>query len=243
MSQLEISVRGTGSTIRPAERALLSLTAASPEVTTPAEASAVVTATANTIRDVILPLCSKDENTGCTSADAAIVHYSMSTMDTSKYAPPCIREQDGSTSTAGGPLYSARVAFTIKFQDFAALNTIATQFSAMDHVRISDITWSLTDITLEAIKGGARKKAAIEAIQKARDHAEVFAGIEAEEELKKRVRPVTVSEERYYAQSTRPHLHVGKGQRGRRAVREELQFEPEDVKMEVVVNAKFVVDL
>jgi uncharacterized protein YggE len=108
----------------------------------------------------------------------------------------------------------------------------------MEHIKISSIDWHLTDATLDSIRGGARKNAAQDAIQKAVDYAEAFVGAG-----KDKVRPVTVSENQYYTQSTRPHLHYGKGMRGHITGQEELQFEPEDVSLDVKVDCKFLVDM
>ena len=107
----------------------------------------------------------------------------------------------------------------------------------MEHVTISSVTWSLTDATKDAIQGTARKRAAQHAIAKAIDYAEVFVGAKPED-----VKPFHVHEDSYYNQSTRPHLHRGKGVRSVSAAVEELQFEPEDVKMQATVTAKFQVE-
>ena len=107
----------------------------------------------------------------------------------------------------------------------------------MDHVTIYSVTWSLTDATKDAIQGTARKRAAQHAIAKAVDYAEVFVGAKKED-----VKPYYVGEHSYYTQSTRPHLHREKGVGSVTAGVEELQFEPEDVKMEASVDVKFRVE-
>ena len=235
MSTIEINVHGSGNAIRPAERAILSLSAQSGRLSTAAEASAVVTATANAIREKIVPYCPQDEETGRTLPGEPIAHYSMSTMDTTSGRELAAEEKYTT-------YYTARAAFDIKFQDFGVLNKLATEFSAMQYVTISGVNWKLTDATMESIRGGARKRAAIDAVQRAWDYAEVFAGVTGgDAELKKRVRAVSVTEDHYYTQSSRPKLHYGKGERGTRTGREELQFAPEDVQLDVTVNAKFLV--
>jgi uncharacterized protein YggE len=114
---------------------------------------------------------------------------------------------------------------------------MVTKFSAMDHVTISGVSWCLTDATKDAIQGTARKHAAAHAISKAVDYAEAFVGAK-----KEHVKPIWVDESGYYNQSTRPHLHREKGVRSVQANVEELQFEPEDVKMEANVSVKFQVE-
>lgn len=240
MVQVEISVDGKGSAIRPAERAIISLSAESPRVSTTAEASEIITSTANRLRELLTPLCPQDEKTRRTLPDAPVVHYSMSSIETASHP---VFHYD--TKEYEDTLFSAHAGFEIKVQDFAILNKITTTFSSMENVTIKSITWKLTDSTLEAIKGGARKRAGADAIQKAWDYAEVFAGVSGSQvELRRRVRPVAVGENNFgYNEINRPHLHHGKGMRGSRTASEELQFEPEDVRLEVSVSARFVVSL
>jgi uncharacterized protein YggE len=243
MARLDIHVTGAGTAIRRAERGILVLQAQSEQLATAEDASAVVTSTANKIRDTIAPYCPQDEETGRTQEGAAIAHYSMSTLDTQSH-------RDKRTNTNPGEphkydtTYSARAEFNIKFSDFNALDKLVTQFSAMENIRIQRITWALTDATLASIEGGARKRAGQNALQRARDYAEVFADLSTEEALTK-VKAVDVKETQYYQQSTRPQLHYGKMQRikGQLVEKAELQFEPEDVRLEVKVDAKFVVEV
>ncbi|RDL41695.1 uncharacterized protein BP5553_01674 [Venustampulla echinocandica] len=235
MTRFEMTLNGTGTAIHVAERAILFLHAQSEQLPTPAEASAAATASANALRDMIAPYCPQDEATGHTVPGAAVSHYSMTTLDTSSHQH---RSKTGSLTV----LYSARAEFSIKFHDFAILNKIATRASAMEHVKVSRVDWALTDETSDAIKGGARKRAAEDAIQRAWDYAEVFGKIPPAE-LEARVLPVRVTEQSFYSKSTRPQLHYGKGMRGSKTGREELQFEPEDVKLEATVTANFVVEI
>jgi uncharacterized protein YggE len=237
MAPLEITLNGTGTVMHTAERAILSLQAHSEHVSNPSEATQAVTVTANALRDILILHCPQDEATGKTLPDAAIAHYSMSPLDTTSHSR---RTRDNVTQLE--PQYSARADFKIKFQDFGVLNNLATRFSAMKNVKIAKIEWALTDDTANGIRGGARKRAAQDAIQRAYDYAEVFAGVSAAE-AKKKVKPLSVNENHYYQMSTRPQLHYGKGQRGTRSGREELQFEPEDVRLDVTITAKFAVEI
>lgn len=234
---------GTGTAIHRAERGILILQASSNPVATTEQASAIITATAKKLREAIAPYCPQDEETGRTKEGAAIAHYSMSTMNTSCHNDYARRRNEPETSKSE-PTYSAKAEFNIKFSDFAVLDKLTTQFSAMENVRIDRIDWRLTDATLHSIEGGARKGAARDAIQKARDYAEVFAGISAEE-AKTRVKAVEVKESRMYQQITRPQLHYGKAQRVRETVLDttELQFEPEDVRLDVSIDGTFRVDM
>jgi hypothetical protein len=241
MVHLEINVTGTGTAIRRAERGVLVLQAQSQQLQTAEEASAVVTVTAIMLRDAIAPYCPQDEETGRTKKDAAISHYSMSTLDTNSHRE---RRSNSKADDDNAPKYDttyfARAEFNIKFIDFSVLDKLATQFSAMENVRIQRISWKLTDATLASIEGGARKDAAQNALQRARDYAEVFANLSAEEAVVK-VKAVDVKENSYYQQSTKPQLHYGKGQRLYDKTVDNT--EPEDVRLEVKVDGKFVVDV
>jgi len=240
MAPLQINVTGTGSTLRPAERAILVLQAYSPDLSSAADASATVTLTANTIREAINPHCPQDEATRQTKPGAAIAHYSMSTLDTNSRSRAIDKTKEKYET-----VYTASAQFNIKFADFDVLNALATDFSAMQNVKIQKIEWHLTDAKMASIEGEARKRAASDAIQRAHDYAEMFAGV-AVEDLGKRVKAVSVKENNYYQRSTRPQLHVGKMQRYegiRTHGKEELQFQPEDVRLSVSVDGTFVVEV
>ncbi|KAF2469506.1 uncharacterized protein BDR25DRAFT_50156 [Lindgomyces ingoldianus] len=235
---LEINVTGSGYVVHAADRAILVLQAQSRQLPSPAEASAAVTSTANVLREAILPHCYQDNTAGHAMGGAAISHYSMSTLDTSNHQQR--PDKDGNMFPT---TYSARVEFHIKFSDFDVLNTLATKFSAMENIKIQKINWCLTDDTLNGIRGSARKLAAQDAIQRGWDYAEVFARVPAED-LAKKVVATSVKEETYYSQSTRPQLHYGKKLRMEGTHpqgREELQFQPEDVRLEAKVSARFIV--
>jgi hypothetical protein len=244
MAPLEIHVTGTGTAIRRAERGILVLQAQSQHVASAEEASAIVTMTANKICDAIMPYCPHDEDTHRTKADAAIAHYSMSTLNTNSKHEQRYNANKNNDSPKYDITYSARVDFHIKFSDFTALDTLATQFSAMETVHIIRIDWKLTDATLASIEGGARKRAAQNALQRARDYAEVFANLSAEDAVR-RVKAVDVKEDQYYQQGTKPQLHYGKRHNmtsGALIDKAEMQFKPEDVKLEVKVSGMFVVE-
>jgi uncharacterized protein YggE len=231
---LTISITGSGYTIRPAERAVLMLQAQSQQLPSEAEASAAVTETAHAVREILTKHCPQDEATGRALPEAGIVHYSMSTLDTQSHIQ---RNKDGPQLP---PLFSARADYKIKFKDFSLLNTLATQFSAMKNIKISQIAWELTNDTHNSLKSVVRKLAAEDAIEHAHDYAEVLEGVPRDECLR-RVRPFEVNESNNYYRSTRPQLHYGKGQRGARVDTQDLQFEPEDVRLETTVSVKFVV--
>ncbi|KAF2727653.1 hypothetical protein EJ04DRAFT_538829 [Polyplosphaeria fusca] len=206
---LEIQVQGTGYNIRPAEP----------------EATAVVAAATSVLHDEIMPYCPQDEE-GRTLPDAAIAHYSMTTLDTTSNQQR--RDREG---TFYEPTYSARVELHIKFADFDVLNILATKFSAMDNIKIQRIEWKLTDATYEDIQTIARKAAAQSAIQKAYDYAETFAGVPAED-LKMRVIATELHNGKKRASSQMQETRVNQMP---------LRFKPEDMRLEARVHATFKV--
>ncbi|KAI0127265.1 hypothetical protein BJ170DRAFT_683111 [Xylariales sp. AK1849] len=214
---------GTGTSTHQAERAILTLSAASHKVATPAEASHQVISTASTVRDLLAPYCPQDEGTG-----------SMSSLQTNAQNERLRRDPKGGMAPKPAIVYTARADFHIKFADFSIINTLATKLSLMENVTISKIYWELTDSTYDGLQAGTRKDTAKDAIARARDYAEVFCGMAREGEAKG-VHPVTVVESQYYQSNTKPQLHYGQGQRmGLIETKcRELRFEPEDVRLEV----------
>ena len=78
---LEINVKGTGAVIRPAERAIISIEAASGHEATPQAASEAITAAAAKIRNMVNDHMLHDE-TGAIHPESAIAHWSMSKLET-----------------------------------------------------------------------------------------------------------------------------------------------------------------
>jgi hypothetical protein len=241
MAGFEIHVTGKGSTYRPAERAILVLRASSSKLPSAKEATVVVTNAANTIREIISPFCPSD-NSPSSRENAAIAHYSMSTLHTSNQTQ-VKRTKDESTggSIQYDTFYAAKAEFHIKFSDFALLGQLATQFSAMEDVTIEKIDWRLTEENERSIHSETRQKAAKDLLERAYDYAMAIANV-SESELKDKVKPKKLTESPYYTKSTRPHLHRGKEMYGQEGNSEEITFQPEDVSLEVTVEGVFIVE-
>jgi hypothetical protein len=238
MAPLTITVTGTAHTLRPATRAILVLKASTPELSTAARASATITYTAKQIRDAIEPHCPSDPDTGRIVDGAGVSHYSMGSLDTSS-----ARRSVDKYNTEYETVHTASTSFNIKFADFALLNRLATQLSALEAVEIQRIEWHLTDAQELSIHSEARRNAAADAVQRAYDYAAVFAGVK-EGDLKRRVRAIKVEEDGNYRLGTGPQLHSTKTKlRGNEDFkREELRFVPEDVRLSVCVEGVFVVE-
>lgn len=256
-----IHVNGVGSTSRRAERAVLTLNVVSPCLPTAAEAIDGATKTTSAIKDMIAPHCPHDEWTGEVLPGAPISHYSMSTFNTVKswpyqypvpMGPPMTLPPppDQAMSKPWEPVepitkFTASATFKIKFTDFSVLNTLATQLGGMDNVTIVDTDWRLTDTTRASIESETRRAAAKHAVQKAHDYAQAFLGV-AEADLGKRVRVTDINETSHYSEPSRA-AQLRCRQRGASRVpmprnTDEINFQPEDVKFEVSVDAQFLVE-
>ncbi|KAF2825400.1 hypothetical protein CC86DRAFT_42922 [Ophiobolus disseminans] len=245
MTHPEINVTGTGSATRRAERATLVLQVHSRTCPTSDDASAALTTFINKLTESIGPYCPDDAGTGRIKGDAAISHYSIDIRDTNNHRerqsePSSFMISKASTYATS---YSGRADLDIDFADFKLLNTLATQFSTTENVSIQRVIWHLTEATLASVESLARKEAAKNALQRARDYAEVFADISAEEAVHK-VKVVVVTEGSKYEQRTRPQMHYGRKQSVKTKFlkeKAELTFEPVDIVVEVKVQGKFVV--
>lgn len=246
MTRPEINVTGIGSATRRAERGTLVLQVQSRTFPTTEEASAALTLFTNKLTETIGPYCPDDASIGRNKGDAAISHYYIDVRDTSNHRerqsePSSFMISKASTYATS---YSARADLYIDFADFNLLYTLATQFSTAENVRIQHVTWHLTEATLASVERNARKEAAKNALQRARDYAEVFADLSTEGAAQK-VKAVNVTEVSKYEQTTRPQKHYGRKQSVKtKFVKEmvELTFEPVDVVVEVKVQGKFVVE-
>lgn len=248
MARLEINVTGTGSATRLAERGTLVLQLQSRSLPTKEEAAAALTTYTNKLIDTIAPYCSHDEATGRTKNDAAISHYFVDVRDTTNQRE---KQSDSgssfimsSTKATYITAHSARADMYIDFADFNALNSLVTQFSAMENVKIQRVTWHLTEATLTAMESSARKAAAKDSLQRARDYAEVFANLEADDAVRK-VKAQDIREASKYERSVRPQKHYGRKQSVKTTFKKEkaeMQFELMDIVIEVKVNGKFVVE-
>lgn len=154
--------------------------------------------------------------------------------------PPPIPNPPGEINE--NPTFTAQATFNIKFSDFSVLNTLVTRFAAMDNVVIQNTEFRLTDATRASIESETRKAAAKDAIQKAHDYAETFGEV-AKEDLWKRVKATEVKDTSYYSTSTRAQLHGQKRVIPRNELhRDDLEFQPEDVRLKVAIEAQFWVD-
>lgn len=120
---LEISIKGTGAVIQPAERAIVSIKAESNHEATPQAASAAITAAATRIREMVNDHMLHDEHNNI-HPESAIAHWSMSKLETNRRFTPASFSKDGQRSedkTYGTSQYSAIELSTDESQDTTRL--------------------------------------------------------------------------------------------------------------------------
>jgi len=70
------------------------------------------------------------------------------------------------------PVFHARVSFTAKFSDFAALSRWIEAVSSVDSVSVGSIDWALTDARRTAVTAEVRSRAVKDAVAKASVYAQ-----------------------------------------------------------------------
>jgi len=166
MAPLEITVEGLSSIHRHAERGVISV-AVSSDGSSKETVSQEVTSTSNLLQQMFKELAPKTE-TGTATSDAPITVFSMGSIQSWS------RIQYDKDNQPGPRQYHASSSFEVIFRDFEKLGDVASSLFAMPHVDITSISWRLTDETRESLGSETRKAAMLNAIQKARDYAEVI---------------------------------------------------------------------
>jgi uncharacterized protein YggE len=70
------------------------------------------------------------------------------------------------------PVFHARITFTAKFSDFAALARWIESVSSVDSVTVSSISWALTDARTTGVTAEVRSRAVKDAVAKASVYAQ-----------------------------------------------------------------------
>jgi uncharacterized protein YggE len=245
MARLEIAVTGNGATTLPAEHATLTLQIQSRPCPTTEEAPKALEHFITQLSETLALYCPKGEKSG---QRAAIAHYSIGAGDVLTHHERSAESSGFMSVSSKTPVtksYVAKADMYVVFADFSALDSLATQFNAMDKVRVQGVQWSLSDASLAASRASSRKEAAKDALQRARDYAEALAGLEPAEAVE-RVKAVHIKEMEKYEISTRPKLWYGRKMGGNgKSVgakgKAEMYYEPMDVVVSVKVEGRFVV--
>jgi hypothetical protein len=248
MGPLKINVTGSGTATRLAERATLVVQVQSQPKLTVQDASAALPPSISKLIETIAPYCPQDEKTGQKKEVASISHYFVDIRDVSNHRD---RQSDTSSSFMSVSsksivtnTYCAKADIYIVFIDFVALAYMASHLSAMDNVSVQRVTWSLSEAAKDEVAGIARKAAAKNALQRARDYAEVFADLSADEAVRQ-VKAVDLKEDAKYENKTKPRMYFGRRPNVKTIAvqgQAEVQLEPVDVVVEVKIEGKFVVE-
>ena len=165
MAPIEISVTGSSSIQRHPERAFLTLRVSS---TGPSQAtvSQEVTLRSNGINQLLNELATKSETEQATS-DAPVTDFSVGFLKSWSELP---HDKKGQPRER---VYHAQVNINAYFRDFGKLSEVVAQLLALPNVEISGITWQLTKPTRKALGSESRKLAMLDAVERARDYADV----------------------------------------------------------------------
>ncbi|KLJ07162.1 hypothetical protein EMPG_17344 [Blastomyces silverae] len=215
-----ISVVGRSEINRDPERAVLRI-GVSQEDGDKTVVSKTVVQTANAVQELLekyTPRLASGEAT----PDAAITHWTMSTLRTKSFTD---REQT--------TRFEANISFSATFRDFDQLGAAAMTLSVMPSVSITDIKWMLTDETIESLISECRIGAAHDARTKATHYAKAFGY--------KDVRPYEISDGSYGlpSTSTASVMRPGKNMRPMEREEQQLTFRPDEVSMTATVSIKF----
>lgn len=221
---LEIDVTGISTIHRHAERGFMSITVKS-EGSLQETVSEEVTSTTNRLQQMFKALAPKTA-TGEPAPDAQVTVFSIGSIRSWSEIPydrndnPRPRE------------YHASSSFEVIFRDLDKLGETASLLFAMPHVEITSIQWRLTDETRTSLMTQSRKEAMLDAIQRARDYAEVVG---------REVVPVEICDDSMdYSVSTRTRQTARRSTGGSaRNSPNSLALEPEDVRVYLSVRVKF----
>ncbi|OJD12671.1 hypothetical protein AJ78_06776 [Emergomyces pasteurianus Ep9510] len=166
MPPMEINVSGDCELNHAAERAFLSV-CVSAESTVQEEAAQNATGAVNTLHALFRELSPK-ALTGEATTDAPVTVFDIGSITTSSKIPINRDEQP-----SGPRQYSAFARLSAVFRDFSRLGQIVPQLFTMPFVEVRSIDWRLTDATTAELTKEARKKALLDAIEKATIYSEV----------------------------------------------------------------------
>lgn len=166
MAPLSISVTGQSVIELDPERGVLHIAVKSdgPNQDT---VSKEVTTTSNQLNEFFRNLSPKAE-TGTTAVDAPVTTFSSTHVRTWSRVP---------TDKDNKPLdrvYYASSSFAVTFRDFSKMSEVVGKLVAFPKVEIASIDWRLTAETTKALGSQSRKEAMHDAINKAKDFAEVI---------------------------------------------------------------------
>lgn len=169
LPQLKISVNGSASAFRTAERGVLFIEV-SYIALSQAEASSKVNTTNEKIINNFRRFALKTEDGLTPHPSAGITTFSSSAPTTSS-SPPRDSKRDVIKDAPWE--YKASTTAEVVFRDLDLLSRLASELAAMQNVSITRTVWRLTDASELELSREARIKAIKDAVQKAEDYASV----------------------------------------------------------------------
>lgn len=229
MASLSIHVHGTAYVARRAERAVVYVDVSE---SGPVQSDVIgnVSRTASQLQEGLKQLSSKKEN----APEPPVSKWTMASISTGSYL---IIHSEKSLLERRERVYSASTRFEITFSDFAKLGAAATDLASIPLVSIRSITWTLTEATRISLQGEIRKKAVEDAVTKARDFAAAVG--------KHTVIPREITSNSSHAPSYGGATLFGGTSSGlfggpaRKPDTPDLNFEPEEIRMNCDVQMKF----
>jgi uncharacterized protein YggE len=242
MPPLKVNVTGTSTISRRAERAIV-IVAVSSSGPDQAQVTKNVTSTVNKVQNGLRQLNPKNDATGEPTPEAAITHWSMSSLSTGSYFI-WLPNQSGHAANKDEQNkvqnFSAGTQFEIKFRDFEKLGSVCTDLANVPYVQVRSVAWKLTDVTKKSLVTESRTLAVQDAVAQAEDFAKA-AG-------KTKVWPVEIDADAQQMLGFGGRALFGEAPRTRganafggeaQAQEEALKFQPEDVNLNCTVRAKF----
>lgn len=161
----QLIVTGKAEISHPAERAIINVSVSSSGINRASVSDKVIT-TAEHIESLLGDLSPRDHET------APLDHWSKTPFSSTSHVPYNHKDPD----TPLARQYNAVITFEIRFRDFEVLESFGSEVSSLGHVvEVQNISWILTDETLESLKTQLRQQAARDARRKARDYCVVLA--------------------------------------------------------------------
>ncbi|KZP25814.1 hypothetical protein FIBSPDRAFT_855447 [Athelia psychrophila] len=230
MAPVTIHVEGHSTLYRLAERAAMSVDISS-EGPSQDIVSTDVTATARKLQSELDELCPLSaDGSGEISPDAPVSFYALEALSTWSRA-----DTDKEGNETGGRTYGARTHLDIRFRDFSRLGAMTDMLSKMPLISVKGVTWKLTEETEKLLAVQSRKEALEDAVQRARDFAEVVGCKKVEcVEITQGDEPVSYGRTRQTARrSTGGAMSGGEVGGG-------LDFEPQKVMKNASVSVQFI---
>lgn len=236
MAPVKIHVEGHSTIYRLAERAAMSVDISSEGPAQDAVSTAVTT-TARTLQATLDELCPRitgGNKDGEISPDAPISFYALEALSTWSRADT-VTDKEGLEKETGGRTYGARTHLDIRFRDFSRLGSMTNMLSTTPLVSIKGVTWNLTEETEALLAVQSRREALEDAVQRARDFADVV-GCKTVEcvEITQGDEPVAYGRTKQTARRSTGMGAMGGG------VSDGLDFEPQKVMKSASVSVQFL---